>query len=72
MWSKKAVQRNLRTLEEDGHLVVEPERAPAYEVGTGEMADTLVLPEPDVLVRQLRGMLPQIDVTTDGRQQEVP
>ncbi len=72
MWSKKAVQRNLRTLEEDGHLVVEPERAPAYEVGTGEMADTLVLPEPDVLVRQLRGMLPQIDGTAEGRQQEVP
>lgn len=57
MWSKKAVQRNLQTLAEDGHLVVEPEHAPAYEVGTGEMTDTLVLPEPDVLVRHLRGML---------------
>lgn len=57
MWSKKAVQRNLRTLAEDEHLVVEPERAPAYEVATGEVADTLVLPEPDVLVRHLKSML---------------
>lgn len=57
MWSKRAVQRNLRTLTEDGHLVVEPEHAPAYEVGTGETAHTLVLPEPDALVRHLRGML---------------
>jgi phosphopantothenoylcysteine synthetase/decarboxylase len=64
MWSKKAVQRNLRTLEEDGHLVVEPEHAPAYEVGTGEMTDTLVLPEPDVLVQHLRDI---IGVTTEGR-----
>ena len=66
MWSKKAVQRNLRTLEEDGHLVVEPEHAPAYEVGTGEMTDTLVLPEPDVLVRHLRGVLHQIEASTEN------
>lgn len=59
MWSKKAVQRNLRTLAEDGHLVVEPEQAPAYEVGTGRLADTLVLPEPAVLVRYLENMLQQ-------------
>lgn len=70
MWSKKAVQRNLRTLAEDGHLVVEPEHAPAYEVGTGEMADTLVLPEPAVLVRNLESMLQQTEVTTESRQQE--
>ena len=57
MWSKRAVQRNLRTLEEDGHVVVQPERAPAYEVGTGEVADTRVLPEPDVLVERLRTLV---------------
>ena len=67
MWSKKAVQRNLRTLAEDGHLVVEPEHAPAYEVGTGEITDTLVLPEPDVLVRHLRVMLHQIEASTENR-----
>lgn len=57
MWSKEAVQRNLRTLKEDGHIVIGPEHAPAYEVGTGEIADTLVLPEPDVLIRELGYML---------------
>ncbi len=70
MWSKKAVQRNLRTLAEDGHLMVEPEHAPAYEVGTGEVADTLVLPEPAVLIRHLKSMLQQIEVATESRQQE--
>lgn len=64
MWSKKAVQRNLRTLEEDEHLVVEPEHAPAYEVGTGEMTDTFVMPEPDVLVQHLRDI---VGVTAGGR-----
>ena len=67
MWSKKAVQRNLRTLAEDGHLVVEPEHAPAYEVGTGEMTDTLVLPEPEVLVRHLKCMLDHIEASTENR-----
>lgn len=71
MWSKKAVQRNLRTLAEDGHLVVEPEHAPAYEVGTGKMADTLVLPEPAVLIQHLKSMVQQIEVATESRQQEV-
>lgn len=71
MWSKKAVQRNLRTLAEDGHLMVEPEHAPAYEIGTGEMADTLVLPEPAVLVQNLKSMLQQVEVATESRQQEV-
>lgn len=57
MWSKEAVQRNLRALVEDGHFVVQPERAPAYEVGTGEIAYTRVLPEPDALVQHLRTLV---------------
>ena len=68
MWSKRAVQRNLRTLAEDGHLMVDPEYAPAYEVGTGEMADTLILPDPEALIRHLESMLPQIEAATEGRQ----
>jgi phosphopantothenoylcysteine synthetase/decarboxylase len=60
MWSKGAVQRNLRTLEDDGHVVVQPEHAPAYEVGTGEIADTRVLPEPDVLIEHLRRLVPAL------------
>lgn len=57
MWSKTAVQRNLRIIEEDGHVVVQPERAPAYEVGTGEIANTRVLPEPDILIEHLRTLV---------------
>jgi phosphopantothenoylcysteine synthetase/decarboxylase len=57
MWEKKAVQRNLRTLAEDGHIVIEPERTSAYEVGTGEMSDTFVLPDPEALVERLERML---------------
>lgn len=69
MWSKKAVQRNLRTLTEDGHIVVGPVHAPAYEVGTGEVTDTLVLPEPDVLIRELGYLL---DRPEDSAQRQRP
>lgn len=57
MWSKSAVQRNLRTLTEDGHIVLEPDHVPAYEVATGETADTLVLPQPETLVERLKSVL---------------
>ena len=67
MWRKTAVQRNLRTIVEDGHFVVDPEYAPAYEVGTGEVADTLVLPEPAVLVQHLEDMLQRFSVETRNR-----
>lgn len=67
MWRKTAVQRNLRTITEDGHFVVDPEHAAAYEVGTGEVADTLVLPEPAVLIQHLENMLQQFSVSTENR-----
>jgi phosphopantothenoylcysteine synthetase/decarboxylase len=35
MWSKAAVQRNVDTLRGDGHIVIEPELAIAYEVDSG-------------------------------------
>jgi len=54
MWSKAAVQRNVETLREDGHIVIEPEVAIAYEVDSGEMRESLVVPEPTQLVEQLR------------------
>jgi phosphopantothenoylcysteine synthetase/decarboxylase len=53
MWNKAAVQRNVATLRQDGHTVIEPMVATAYEVDSGEMRDSLVLPEPSLLVRQL-------------------
>jgi phosphopantothenoylcysteine synthetase/decarboxylase len=54
MWSKAAVQRNVETLREDGHIVIEPEVASAYEVDSGETRESLVVPEPTRLVEQLR------------------
>ena len=54
MWRKAAVQRNVETLRGDGHVVVEPEVAFAYEVDSGETRESLVVPEPPQLVEQLR------------------
>jgi phosphopantothenoylcysteine synthetase/decarboxylase len=54
MWSKPAVQRNVETLRADGHVVIEPEVAAAYEVDSGKMRESLVLPEPTDLIAQLK------------------
>ena len=54
MWSKAAVRRNVETLRGDGHVVIEPEVALAYEVDSGETRESLVVPEPTQLVEQLR------------------
>lgn len=54
MWRKRAVQRNVRTLREDGHLVLEPELAMAYEVDSGEMRESWVISEPERLVQRLQ------------------
>ncbi len=53
MWSKEAVQRNVRTLREDGHIVVEPELAVAYEVDSGEMRESWIVPQPEQLIERL-------------------
>src|SRR5919107_3392630 len=54
MWSKAAVQRNVGTLRGDSHIVIEPEVAIAYEVDSGEVRESLVVPEPTQLIAQLR------------------
>jgi phosphopantothenoylcysteine synthetase/decarboxylase len=53
MWNKAVVQRNLEILRQDGHTVIEPLAATAYEVDSGEVQESLVLPEPSSLVDQL-------------------
>lgn len=58
MWSKKAVQRNVQTLREDGHVVVEPELALVYEVDSGDMRESWVIPDPERLLERLREALP--------------
>jgi len=54
MWKKNAVQRNVETLRADGHIVIESEIAVAYEVDSGEMSESLVVPEPTHLIERLR------------------
>lgn len=54
MGSKPAAQRNVETLRRDGHIVIEPEVAVAYEVDSGEMRESLVVPEATQLVEQVR------------------
>jgi len=56
MWSKAAVQRNVETLRADGHIVIEPEIAIAYEVDSGKTQESLVVPEPTQVVEQLLEM----------------
>lgn len=56
MWNKAAVRRNVETLREDGHVVIEPEVATAYEVDSGELRESLVIPETTQLIEQLRGI----------------
>src|SRR5918912_1745259 len=54
MWTKPAVQRNVETLRADGHVVIEPEVAVAYEVDSGEMRESLMVPEPTDLIGRLQ------------------
>ncbi len=61
---KNAVQRNVETLRADGHIVIEPEVAVAYEVDSGEMSESLVVPEPMNLVEQLREIHQQPEFST--------
>ena len=53
MWSKRAVQRNIRTLREDGHVVIDPELAMAYEVDAGEMQQSWIVLDPERLAERL-------------------
>jgi phosphopantothenoylcysteine synthetase/decarboxylase len=53
MWSKRAVQRNVRTLREDGHVIIDPELAPAYEVDAGEMQESWIVLDLERLAERL-------------------
>ena len=53
MWSKAAVQRNVKSLQDDGNILVEPELAMAYEVDAGEMQESWIVPPPELLTEQL-------------------
>jgi phosphopantothenoylcysteine synthetase/decarboxylase len=53
MWDKPATQRNLQTLRNDGHVIVEPDLVDAYDVDTGEMGRGRTLPPPERLIPRL-------------------
>jgi phosphopantothenoylcysteine synthetase/decarboxylase len=53
MWSKRAVQRNIGTLREEGHIVIDPELAMAYEVDAGEMQESWIVLDPERLAERL-------------------
>lgn len=61
MWNKKAVHRNVRMLREDGHIVMEPDLAPVYEVDSGEMRESRALPEPELLAQRLQEILVDVE-----------
>ncbi len=65
MWGKPAVQRNVETLREDGHVIIEPERALAYEVDSGEMRESWVIPDPERLVERLREIQRRLSAPCD-------
>lgn len=69
MWRKAAVQRNVETLRGDGHIIVEPELAPAYEVDTGETRESRVVPEPERLVELLGEILRRPEFAVRGDRQ---
>ena len=54
MWSKRAVQRNVESLRQDGHIVVLPELVMAYEIASGKPQEGWAVPEPDRVVEVLR------------------
>lgn len=53
MWEKPAVQRNIKTLEDDGHTVIQPYRAQAYEVASRSIQTNLILPPAEQVLRHL-------------------
>lgn len=54
MWDNPAVRRNVATLREDGHVVVDPVAGPGFEVATGEVTPGATMPPPALAVELLR------------------
>lgn len=67
MWQKKVVKRNVATLRQDGHIIIEPELGLAHEVESGQMRETLVMLEPEQLVHQLGEIYSSLASFTSGR-----
>ena len=61
MWNKRALQRNIETLQSDGHLIVQPELKMVYEVASGGMQESWAMLDPEKLVERLQGVLARPD-----------
>jgi len=59
MYNKRSVQRNVRLLQEDGHLVIEPEIQQGYVVSAGGVVETMSLPQPGVVAARLAELAQQ-------------
>jgi phosphopantothenoylcysteine decarboxylase/phosphopantothenate--cysteine ligase len=64
MWDAPPVQRNVRTLGEDGHQVVAPVAAPTYEVASGAVVPGLAPPPVEEILRLVRQALRERSVAS--------
>lgn len=53
MWNKKVVQRNIKRIEEDGHIIVQPIKAKAYEVSSRSIQTNLILPSTEQVLQSI-------------------
>ncbi|WP_299530391.1 flavoprotein [uncultured Streptomyces sp.] len=57
MWERPAVRRNVARLRADGHAVVDPVLAPAWQIAAGEVRKDLGLPPPTTVTAVIREFL---------------
>lgn len=54
MWETPSVQRNIKLLKEDGHIVVIPEQKLSFEVASGTIKKNYVLPEIEKITNDIQ------------------
>lgn len=54
MWEKKALQRNLSIIKEDGHLIINPLERPAFEYASRQVEINHVMPPPESVLSILK------------------
>ncbi|MGW2279371.1 flavoprotein [Streptomyces sp. NPDC001770] len=57
MWERPAVRRNVARLRADGHAVVDPVPAPAWQISAGDVRKNLGLPPPNTVTAVIREFL---------------
>lgn len=67
MWHSAPVRRNVATLRNDGHVVVDPVPGNAYEVASRRVLPSLIVPEPPALLRRLTSTRPAAQPVTGTR-----